>query len=149
MAAITAATALTLASTAIGVIGAVRTGKAHEQAGKTQAELFRRQAQRDRDIASLKASRLEKSTDAQAARQRAVLAAGGQDISSGSALLIQTDFAEEAEFQKQLTKAGGEQQAATAEAQGAVALSEGKAKRRSSLFRAGTSLLSGTAKAFG
>lgn len=139
----TAAKVATVVSTGVSVIGAVRSGQAQEQAGRTQAELFRRQALRDREIAQLSADRLEKTTEAQAARARALLASGGRDISTGSALLIQTDFAEEAEFQKQLTIAGGDQQAATAEAQGAFALSKGKAKARSSLFRAGETLLQG------
>lgn len=144
-------TALTLASTAIGAVGAIRSGNAAAAAGEQQAELFRRQGVRDRELAQLNADRMEKDSAALAARQRALLSSGGRDISTGSALLIQTDFAEEAEFQRQLTKAGGEQQAATAAARGALARSSGKAKQRSSLFRAGSTLLEGgvTAASFG
>ena len=137
---------LALVGSGVSAVGTIQSGQAAKQAGELQAELFRREADRDREIAALEASRIESEGKALAARQRVLLAGQGRDISTGSALLIQTDLAEEVEFQKQLAEAGGDTQAALAETKSVLALAEGRSTATSSLFRAGSTLLTGVSE---
>jgi hypothetical protein len=139
-------TGLAIAASIASAAATLKSGADAKQRGKDQAELFRRQGVRDLELAELEANRIEKKGEALAGRQRALLAAQGRDITSGSALLIQTDLAETAEFEKRLAKAGGDTQAAAAEQRAALAKLEGKQAFTSSLFRAGTSLLSSGSK---
>jgi len=150
--ALTTATMIALASAAFGAVGQISSGRAAQKAADVQSELFLREAARDREIAGINATRIAREGAALAGRQRALLAGQGRDISTGSALLIQTDLAEKVEFEKRLTKAGGEAQAGVSEARAAISKAEGRTALKSSLFRAGASLLKGgsaVAKGFG
>ena len=125
-------------------VGGAVSSRAERKAGAYQEAVLARQAAREREIASLQADRQRKKTEQMSATQRAVLAARGQDISTGSALLVQEDLAEEGEYQARLTEAGGEAQAAGMEAEGRLAGMRGRAKATGTMFRTGTNLLRDT-----
>jgi hypothetical protein len=122
-------------------------GRAAAAAAEQNAELMRRQAARELEIGQLNARRIRDRGESLAATQRSLLAAGGGDPSSGSALLIQENLAQETEFNAQLAKNNAAMAASTKNAQAVIARAEGRSASTASLFRTGTSLL-GTAEKF-
>lgn len=139
-------TMLAIAGTAMNAAGTISQGAAARNQASVQSEIYRRQAEREREIGKLNAQRIDKEGERLMARQRAMLASSGRDPGSGSALLLQEDLAESTEFEKRLAEAGGDTRATEAEQRATLASASGRAARRSSLFRAGTTLLKGASE---
>ena len=137
---------LTAISTAATAAGSVAQGRAASAQGKLQAEMYERQAQRERQIGELNAAREAKRNRAIQAQQRALLAGTGADPSSGSALLIQTDLAEEGKLNEELIRNNADAAVTTSKTQAVFARAEGKNAQRASYFRAGSALLKGAAE---
>ena len=133
-------------SAAIGAIGAINQGKAANRAAQAQAAHYRAQAERERQIGMVNQQRLAKENEALAGRQRALLAGQGRDIGSGSALLVQSDLAEEGAYNEALALANAEDAAYGREAQAALEVAEGRAAKSAGYFKAGTTLLTAGSK---
>lgn len=127
----------------VGAAGAIQQGKAAKQSAEFNAAMMKREADREKQIGELNARRVRKETESLAATQRALLAGGGGDQSTGSALLIQEDLAEEGEFNARLAEVNAETAVSTKMAQATLARMGGRAAGTSSYIRAGTTLLSG------
>ena len=138
---------ISLAFSAFSAVGKLRQGAAAKAAADTQSELYRRQADRERQIGQLNARRQREAGEKLAGTQRALLAGGGGDQSTGSALLIQEDLAQESEFNARLAENNAEAAISTKNAEIVLARAEGRAAQTASYWRAGTTLLKG-AKAF-
>jgi hypothetical protein len=134
------------AATAVGMAAQLSKGSAQQQQGDVSAEIFRRQAAREREIGELNARRVRERGESLAATQRAILGAGGGEQSTGSALLIQEDLSEETEFNARLAEANAEAAAQSKASEAVLARLGGQHARTASFFRAGTALLSGGAK---
>jgi hypothetical protein len=137
------AAAVSAAASLASAASSMQQGRQQQQGADLQAELYRRQAARESEIGALKARRVREEGESLAATQRAILAAGGGEQSTGSALLIQEDLSEETEFNARLAEANAEQAAHAAASEAVLARLEGRNARTASFFRAGTALLSG------
>ena len=135
----------------VSALAAVRAGQGQDAAAQTNAALLTRQAERERQIGALNARRVRDRGASLAATQRALLAGGGGDASTGSALLIQEDLAEEIEFNARLAESNADEAVFGRQAQAVIARSEGRNAQTASFFRAGTTLLNTgvNMKAFG
>ena len=136
-------TVISAASTLMSAAGAISQGRAQQQAAGTQAELYRRQAERERQIGALNARRQRAEAARLAGTQRALLGAAGQAAGGGSALLVQEDLAGEGEFNARLAEANAEAAAGSKMMQAVLSRAEGRGARQASYFRAGTALLKG------
>lgn len=124
-------------------IGAIQQGSATKAQSEVQAEIYNRQMKREAQIKAENTRRLEKSNSAAAATQRAVMAANGGDLSTGSNLLIQGDLAEEGAHNVEIAKNNADVDIAALEAQSSMGLQAGRAAQTASFWRAGSSLLRG------
>lgn len=149
------ATAVSLADAAVvtgalaSVGGSLYQGAAANNAAETQAELYRRQAERETQIGAINAERKRQEGERLAGSQRALMAAQGRDASTGSALLVQEDLAQETEFNAKLIENNAEAQTSNLTAQKIMSLAAGKAEQTSSYFRAGSTLLTTGGRLFG
>ncbi len=142
-------TALTLASTAIGVIGSLKAGADASKAARFQQAVALQNAGRERELAQLAADDKRREGSRLAATQRARLAGAGVDPSTGTALLLQEDLAAETEFQALRIKTAGLTEAAALESEASLFGQRASAARSAGTFSAGTTLLRGGIKAFG
>lgn len=140
---------MSIVSAAASAAGSIQQGRAASAASKTQAELYRRQAQREQQIGALNASRARKDAEALAGKQRAFLAGSGADPSSGSALLVQEDLAEEGEFNARLAENNALHAAQSRMSAAVLARAAGRGAQQGSYFRAGSTLLGAAAKSGG
>lgn len=129
--------------------GQAQQGQYGQQSLDYQAAVYRQQAEREQELAKLEAMRAQKDDDALAGRQRAILAAQGRDISEGSALLVQQDFADETAYQEALTAAGGDTRAYRLRQDAELAAMAGRNARFAGNVRAGTTLLKGAKELWG
>lgn len=142
-------TVATVAGTVLSAAGALYSGAQQKKQSDYQAAVYRQQAERERQIADLNARRIRNENERIAARQRALIAGSGGDLTSGSALLIQSEFAKDAAFEEALAVAGGDTNAIRLEQQAKLTKMEGRSAQTGSYFRAGTTLLKGGVQAFG
>jgi hypothetical protein len=135
--------ALMAVSTAMSVAGAMSAGRAAQSQSNTQAEILRRQAERERQIGESNAKVQREKNKRLAAKQMALLDATGQDAGTGSALLVQQELAEEGEFNARLIENNAAAQISSLNEQRVLQQMKGSAARKSSLFKAGSALLEG------
>lgn len=142
--------------TIIGLIGSgisamaqMQAGKAAEGAARQTAEMNRRQAAREFQIGKINEARILKQTAALNATQIALLGGSGGDPSTGSALLIQGNVAEQGAYEAALAKDKGEMLQQSKLAESITASMYGSNALTASYYRAGTTLLKGGATAFG
>lgn len=137
------ASAVSAAASVAGAASAMQQGRQQQDMSNIQAEIFSRQAKREREIGELNARRTREQGESLAATQRAILAGSGGEGSTGSALLIQEDLAEETEFNARLAENNAEAAAQSKMSEAVLARLEGRNARTASFYRAGTALLSG------
>ena len=142
----TAAPYFAAGSFAVSALGAIQQGKAANQQAKTQSEMYARQAERERQMGELAAARKRKEGKRVAGTQRAILGAGGGDMSEGSALLAQGELAEEAELNARLLENNAAAKISSLQAQGVLERARGKAAHTAGYIRAGSALLKGAAQ---
>ena len=111
--------------------------------------MYRRQAEREKQIGELNAKREARKNALVQGTQRALLAANGMDASTGSALLVQGDLAAEGKLNEELIKNNATAAVNEAQTQAVLARAIGKNTQTASYLRAGSTLLKGTAEAFG
>lgn len=144
-----AAPYISAASVGMSALGAIQQGNAANAAAQTNAALMNRQARREAEIGALNAKRQRAAGEKLAGTQRALLAGGGGDQSTGSALLLQEGLAQESEFNARLAESNAEEAIFAKQAEAVLARAEGRNAKTSSMFRAGTALLKGGTAAFG
>ena len=133
---------------ATSAAGAISQGKAAQQQAETQAEIYRRQEERTRQLNTLNAKRRREDNEAVEATQRAMLAAQGRDIGTGSALLVQRNLAEEGEFNARLEENVGADAISQIQTNRVMALASGRGAQRASFIRAGAGLLDAAGSGF-
>lgn len=134
---------------AISAAGAISQGQASKRQFAFQAAVQRQQAEREAQIAAVEEQRKRIADERQAGTIRARLAASGIDPGSGTALLVQQDFAAEAELDALLIRSGGEARASTLLNEAELAEAKGSAASTAGFAKAGSTLLTaaGTGKA--
>ena len=144
----TVMTALTAISAGAGLYSSYASGKAAEAQANAQAEAMERNAEISREQGhdaiqrgGLEELRLRRQLAQHRGNQRAILAASGVDINSGSALDTQNASIGEGEFDAETIrfnaarqKWGYDSQAANLEAQAANTRAIGRAARQNALF---------------
>ena len=145
-AATTAAPYMAVGSFAMSAVGAINQGKMANQQAKMQAEMYARQAERERQIGELNAARRRTSNKRIEGTQRAILGAGGGYMSEGSALLAQEELAGEGELNARLIENNAAAQVSSLQAQQVLERARGKNAERAGYIRAGSALLKGAAK---
>jgi hypothetical protein len=157
MAAASTIAVITAAGAALSAVKSIQQGKAAQAQANfqaavqnQQAELQRQQAARARRLAAVEEAQLRRQQARDLASARARLAAGGRDIASGTALLLQEDAAAQNEFAALLERSMGlerpyafENQANLSSLDASRLRLQGAAVRRRSNFEAGSSLLGG------
>jgi hypothetical protein len=138
-----------MAASALSAVGAVSSGMAANNQAKTQASIYAQQAERARLEAAGNEQEFRDQQQRTMAARRAVMGGSGVDPSSGSTLLASEDFAGEVELAALKIRNGGEVNATRLEQSGMLARAKGASDMQAGLFRGGSLLLSGGAKAFG
>lgn len=135
--------ALMAAATAMSAVGAISAGSSAQAQAKTQSEILRRQAERERQIGESNAKVQREKNKRLAAKQMALLDATGQDAGTGSALLVQQELAEEGEFNARLIENNAAAQISSLNEQRVLTQMKGSAAKKASFFKAGSALLEG------
>lgn len=133
----------------LGAISQISQAKAASNQAKFEAEVAEQQAQRERDIAAREAQDFERDQSKLQARDRALRAASGIDVGSGTPLLVDRDTSTEIELGKKTIESGGAARATRLEQEASLFRTSAKNKQRAGFFKAGNTLLTGAAKGFG
>lgn len=145
----TLALVATAASAGIGAIGAIQSGQAAKSQANFQSTVMQQQADRERQDAAIQADNFRQQQSRALATRRANMGASGIDPSQGSPLMVDADFAGESELQALRIRNGGEVAATRLEQNAALTRSAGANAMTGSYFRAGSTLLTGAANAYG
>lgn len=109
-----------------------------------QAELANRQAQREAQIGQMQAAQQRERNKRTEGTQRALLAGGtGGDASTGSALLVQPELAEEGEFNARIVENNAAARVNSARADEVLQRARMNQFNQAGLMRAGSALLKG------
>lgn len=137
-----------VAAGAFAVAGTVTQGISSYNASRASAKVRAQQATNASQVAGANARDFKRSSDFEAARDRARAGARGIDFSRGSPLAASEDFASEAELNRLRILHGGEVQSSRFMQQGALDKAQGRSALLGAGFRAGSLLFSG-ASGFG
>lgn len=140
---ITLGDVVTVGSLLTAAGGTYASGQAQQTNLDYQAAVYDQQSTRERELSALQAERLAKDNAVIAGRQRLAIAGSGGDPSTGSALLLQTEFAKDAAFEEQVVVAGGDIASNRLKQQASLARLEGAGKAKTANIRAGSTLLKG------
>lgn len=143
-----ATTTAMLIAAGVAAASALQQGKSAKAQADFQAKVNDQQALRERQISSEEERDFRRVQSSNYAERRAAMGASGIEQGVGSSLLASEDFAAEAELQARRIRAGGETKATRLEQQALLDRMAGKAAQRAGYARAGSSLLSGYAKAY-
>lgn len=135
--------ALLIGGAVVSAVGAIRAGNAAKNQADFQSKVAQQQATRERQKASAAEEDFRRSSSRRAAASRAVGAASGVEIDTGSSLLVAEDFAGETELSALRIEQGGEDTARRLEQESSLLTAKGKSARTAGFFRAGSSLLTG------
>ena len=138
---------LAIASAVIGAVGSIASARSQAAGFEFQASIQRQQAQREREIAERDADAFRRRQSALLATGRARRAASGVAV-TGTPLLVEEDFIEEAALNEALIRAGGAVRATRLEQSALISRRGAGAARTSGLFGAGRTLLTGFGEAF-
>lgn len=138
--------ALSAASTVLGAIGTIQSGRAAAAQAKFRAAQLNRQAERARAEARAGEEEIRRRRARDAGRLRARLAASGIDPGAGSPLLAQETLAADAELEALTARYRGAARASDLDASASGQRLAGRAARQASYFRAGTRLLDGASR---
>ena len=135
------ATIVLAIGTAISAASAISAGQASKRQFAFTAAVQRQQAERERQIAAVEEQRKRVADERQAGTIRARLAASGIDPGTGTALLVQEDFAKEAELDALLIRSGGQARASTLLSEAELSKAKGSAAATAGFAKAGSTLL--------
>ncbi len=137
---------LIAAATAVSAAGAISSGKAASAQAKYQAAVAAQQAEYQRKLAASQERQARQQHSAALGRQRALFAARGADLTSGSPLLSQIDTAADAELEARMIRSRGDASANDSLNKANLYRMQGRAAKSQSYYSAGTTLLTGAAK---
>ena len=129
-------------------VGNIQQGRAERQQADFQARVARQQAASEKQISADQERDYRKSQSARLAEIRASMGASGTDTSTGTPLLSLADFEGETERNALRIRSGGEIRSRRLEEQAGFYGAAGRNAQRTGYARAGSSLLTGFAKAF-
>lgn len=141
---------VTLISAGAAVFGAytqVQAGKAAEKQGEYNAAIAENKAVDAKNRGRVEENRQRRITAAQIGRQRTQFAANGVALDSGSANDILADTAEIGELDALTIRGNAEREAQYHRSQARQDIYSGQVAKRQSYFGAGSTLLTGAAKA--
>lgn len=134
-------TAASVAGTAIGVMGQMQSAKAQAAASEYQAKQSRIMAEDALKRGAAEEQAQRRKTSGLEGRQRAVMAASGLDIGSGSPLSILADTAQLGELDAQTVRANANREAQQLNAQGTLFDAQAQNQRSAGVLGAmGTAL---------
>lgn len=134
-----------IAGLVLGALGTVSQGMAAERAGEFQARVAEQNARIARERAEVEEGEKRRENVRILGAQRASFAKGGVRI-EGSPLLVQQETSAEGEFDAITVLFGGKLSESRELARAQAARFGGRAKRTSSLLRAGSTLLTGASE---
>jgi hypothetical protein len=140
--------AATIAVAAISAYGAMRSAKAQKDQADFTSAVERNRATRERQQAAIDSQEFARDQSRVAAARRAIQGGSGTEIGEGSNLLTTEDFAGEVAFQRRRIEEGGEVRATRLEQSATLNQMAGKNAQTAGYIKAGSSLLSGGAKAY-
>lgn len=139
-----AITTTTMIVMGVMMAGSMMAAQAQQKQAKTEANILREQAERERQQAAADSAEFRDQQARVLAQRRAVMGGSGVDLSTGSPLLAAEDFAGEAELQALKIRNGGEVRSTRLQQQAALTRMEGNAAATASImggFSRGASLL--------
>lgn len=128
-------------ATIIAAGAQIVSGIQQRQTASERGAIIDQQAKREREVANLEAERVKENNDAALGRQRALLAANGVTLNSGTSIMLQSQSARNANFDERLVRAGGVVRATRLEQQAGLERSSGRGAAIGGAFRAGATLL--------
>lgn len=147
--AVIAVAAIAVVAAAASAYAAYSSSEAQARAIDYQKKQQRINAKQAQDAAQAAADIAHERHQRVLASQRAALGASGVTTTEGSALLVQMDAAEQAALEEGRIRAAGQTAATGLENQAKLFAYNARETRRAGYIAAGTSLLGGTAKAYG
>jgi hypothetical protein len=129
-------------------MGNIQQGKQQQNAANYQAAVYEQQADRERQIGAHNATQIADRNKRMAARQTALLSGTGRSVGGGTELMVQTEFAEDAELERLIALNSADASSTRLKQSASASRAEGNAAKKAGYMRAGTSLLSGAGKAY-
>jgi len=142
-------TAVTALGTVVSTLGQIRAGQAAEQSANYQAAVQTQQAQREKENAKVRAEDYRRAASAAQGTSRAMLGASGISPSTGSPLLVASDFAVEKELNIRRLQNQGKVTSNRLLQSAELTRTSGRNARTASYLSAGSSLLTGAGKTYG
>lgn len=140
---------LSLAGSVMGAIGQMNAGKAEAQAARYNAQVNEMNAAAERDKAAVEADDFRRANSRKVASSIAARGASGVDLGSGTPLMVSEDVVREIELGA--SRIGHDGATKSTAYKNQATLDRAKARNASAAGRimAGSTLLSGAARAFG
>jgi len=136
---------LAAGSAIVGAVGAIQQGKAQQSMANYNAAVAERAAESAKVAAAFEESAQRSQAEKLRSTQRALFARSGV-TPEGSPLLVEADTAAQAEQDALAIRFSGSAAEARAKSQAAMSRFEGRVAKQASMFKAGTSLLSGASR---
>ena len=124
-------------------IGSIVSGVMMAKSAEWNARRMEEEAQRERAAGAVRGMLKEREGERLASRARAVAGAQGAVTTTGTPLLLETEIAEEADFNARVERANAANRARSLENQAIATRFEGKVRKVGSFFSAGSSILGG------
>jgi hypothetical protein len=136
---------LAAGSAIVGAVGAIQQGKAQQSMANYNADVAERAAENAKVAAAFEESAQRSRADKFRSTQRALFAKSGV-TQEGSPLLVEADTAAQAEQDALAIRFSGSAAEARAKSQAAMSRMGGRVAKQASMYKAGTSLLSGASR---
>ncbi len=136
---------LSAISTGVNVISSISSGNAQKQTADDNAEIARRNAAQDKDVAVAQAEKIRKAASIQRSAANAALSASGVDLGSGSAVKINEEITKNSEQDAYTAILSGNRSAGSSLQQASMFERSGSNAATAGFLNAGSSLLSGGA----
>ena len=145
----TLATAAILGGAGISALASASQGNAAKAESDFNAAMSRQQAMNAQQVARSNEQDFRRQQSRAAASRRAAMGASGVNIGTGSPLLVSSDLEREVELQAQRIRHGGQVASTRLEQQAQLQQQAGRNLQSAGYLRAGSSLLTGYARAYG
>lgn len=129
-----AITTTTMIVMGVMMAGSMMAAQAQQKQAKTEANILRDQAERERQQAAADSQQFKDQQARVLAQRRAILGGSGVDLSSGSPLLAAEDFAGEVELEALKIRNGGDVRSSRLEQQAQLTIARGNAAAQQSMF---------------
>lgn len=129
-----AITTTTMIVMGVMMAGSMMAAQAQQKQAKTEANILREQAERERQQAAADSQEFKDQQARVLAQRRAVMGGSGVDLSTGSPLLAAEDFAGEVELQALKIRNGGDVRSTRLEQQAGLTIMKGNAAAQQTMF---------------